>query len=171
MGRNKFTNQVGRNEIKRDKKNKELGLPDNKTGRLQSVGAYYSTGSASPYTHTVGIASTRRTALDTRRSAKSDSQFQFVAAPGSHGQDTYRFWEAVALGAVPVTLRGPLDGLYSQVPCVLVMDWRRPITPADLVAWRQNLTERFGDLNAATRTARRTVLNSTFWAEQIRSMA
>ena len=44
-------------------------------------------------------------------------------------------------------------------------------TVADLVAWRQNLTERFGDLNAATRTARRTVLNSTFWAEQIRSMA
>ena len=73
MGRNKFTNQLGRNEIKRDKKNKELGLPDNKTGRLQSVGAYYSTGSASPYTHTVGIASKSRTALDTRRSAKSDS--------------------------------------------------------------------------------------------------
>ena len=64
MGRNKFKNQVGRNEIKRDKKNKELGLP-----------------------------------------------------------------------------------------------------------WRQNLTERFGDLDAATRTARRTVLNSTFWAEQIRAMA
>jgi len=123
MGRNKFTNQAGRNEIKRDKKNKELGLP------------------------------------------------QFVAAPGSHGQDTYRFWEAVSLGAVPVALRGPLDGLYSQVPSVLVDNWWRPITPADLVAWRQNLTERFGDLDAATRTARRTVLNSTFWAEQIRGMA
>ena len=54
---------------------------------------------------------------------------------------------------------------------LLVDDWRRRITPADLVAWRQNLTERFGDLNAATRTARGTVLNSSFWAEQIRSMA
>ena len=68
MGRNKFTNQQGRNEIKRDKKNKELGLPD-------------------------------------------------------------------------------------------------------IVAWRQNLTERWGDLDAAARTARRTVLNSTFWADRIRSMA
>ena len=109
--------------------------------------------------------------LDQNEFYRMFTQFQFVAAPGSHGQDTYRFWEAVALGAVPVTLRGPLDGLYSQVPCVLVMDWRRPITPADLVAWRQNLTERFGDLNAATRTARRTFLNSTFWAGKIRSMA
>ena len=52
---------------------------------------------------------------------------------------------------------------------MLVDGWR--ITAADLVAWRQNLTERFGDLDAATRTARRTVLNSSFWAEQIRAMA
>ena len=107
--------------------------------------------------------------LDQNEFYRQFTQFQFVAAPGSHGQDTYRFWEAVALGAVPVTLRGPLDGLYSQVPSVLVDGWR--ITAADLVAWRQNLTERFGDLDAATRTARRTVLNSTFWAEQIRAMA
>ena len=107
--------------------------------------------------------------LDQNEFYRLSTQFQFVTAPGSHGQDTSRFWEAVSLGAVPVALRGPLDGLYSQVPSVLVDDWR--ITAADLVAWRQNLTERFGDLNAATRTARRTVLNSTYWAEQIRSMA
>ena len=107
--------------------------------------------------------------LDQNEFYRQFTQFQFVAAPGSHGQDTYRFWEAVALGAVPVTLRGPLDGLYSNVPCVLVDGWR--ITAADLVAWRQNLTERWGDLDAAARTARRTVLNSTFLAEQIRSMA
>ena len=44
-------------------------------------------------------------------------------------------------------------------------------TPADLVAWRQNLTERWGDLDAAARTAQRTVLNSSFWAEQIHSIA
>ena len=75
MGRNKFKRSTDRAEIKRDKKNKELGLPDNRTGKLQSVGGYYSTGSASPYTHTVGISSAPRTAaaLDTRHSAKSDS--------------------------------------------------------------------------------------------------
>ena len=73
-------------------------------------------------------------------------------------KDTYRFWEVVALGAVPVTLRGPLDGL-SKVPSVSSTTVAA-LAPADLVAWRQNLTERFGDLDAATRTARRTVLNS-----------
>ena len=74
MGRNKFTRgSQDRGEIKRDKRNKELGLPDNRTGRLQSVGAYYSTGSASPYTHTVGIASKSRTALDTRPAKSNES--------------------------------------------------------------------------------------------------
>ena len=107
--------------------------------------------------------------LDQNEFYRQFTQFQFVAAPGSHGQDTSRFWEAVMLGTVPVALRGPLDGLYSQVPSVLVDDWR--ITPADLVAWRQNLTERWGDLDAAARTALRTVLNSSFWAEQIHSIA
>ena len=58
----------------------------------------------------------------------------------------------------------------SKNSSLLIVDgWR--ITAADLVAWRQNLTERWGDLDAAARTARRTVLNSTFLAEQIRSMA
>ena len=107
--------------------------------------------------------------LDQNEFYRLSTQFQFVTAPGSHGQDTSRFWEAVSLGAVPVALRGPLDGLYSQVPSVLVDDWR--ITPADLVAWRQNLTERWGDLDTAARTARRTVLNSSFWAEKIHSIA
>ena len=107
--------------------------------------------------------------LDQNEFYRLSTQFQFVTAPGSHGQDTSRFWEAVMLGTVPVALRGPLDGLYSQVPSVLVDGWR--ITAADLVAWRQNLTERWGDLDAATRTARRAVLNSSFWAEQIRAMA
>ena len=107
--------------------------------------------------------------LDQNEFYRLSTQFQFVTAPGSHGQDTSRFWEAVSLGAVPVALRGPLDGLYSQVPSVLVDGWR--INPADLVAWRQNLTERWGDLDAAARTAQRTVLNSSFWAEQIHSMA
>ena len=73
MGRSKFRRSQDRGEIKRDKRNKELGLPDNRTGRLQSVGAYYSTGSASPYTHTVGIASKSRTALDTRPAKSNES--------------------------------------------------------------------------------------------------
>ena len=55
------------------KRNKSLGLPTNKDeGFCPFAQVDQSYGSAAPYTHTVGIASTRRTALDSRRPAKSN---------------------------------------------------------------------------------------------------
>jgi hypothetical protein len=46
------------------------------------------------------------------------SSHAFAAAPFSHGQDTYRFWEALARGAIPVLLHGPLDA-RSDAPVVV----------------------------------------------------
>jgi hypothetical protein len=54
------------------KRNKSLGLPTHKDDKIISIDVDQSIGSAAPYTHTVGIASTRRTALDSRRPAKSN---------------------------------------------------------------------------------------------------
>ena len=70
MGRNKFK-KADRGEIKLNKRNKSLGLTNN-TGNIQAVDNSYTTGSVESINPT-GIASTRRTALDTRRPAKSDS--------------------------------------------------------------------------------------------------
>ena len=70
MGRNKFK-KADRGEIKLNKRNKSLGLT-NDTGNIQAVDNSYTTGSVESINPT-GIASTRRTALDTRRPAKSQS--------------------------------------------------------------------------------------------------
>ena len=70
MGRNKFK-KSDRGEIKLNKRNKSLGLTNN-TGNIQAVDNSYTTGSVESINPT-GIASTRRTALDTRRPAKSQS--------------------------------------------------------------------------------------------------
>ncbi len=73
MGRNKFKGS-DRQDKKMVKRNKSLGLPTNKDeGFCPFAQVDQSYGSAAPYTHTVGIASSRRTALDSRRPAKSDS--------------------------------------------------------------------------------------------------
>ena len=69
MGRNKFK-KADRGEIKLNKRNKSLGLTNN-TGNIQAVDNSYTTGSVESINPT-GIASTRRTALDTRRPAKSN---------------------------------------------------------------------------------------------------
>ena len=69
MGRNKFK-KPDRGEIKLNKKNKSLGLTNN-TGNIQAVDNYYTSGSVESINPI--NPSTRRTVLDTRRPAKSQS--------------------------------------------------------------------------------------------------
>ena len=73
MGRNKFKKEVDRGEIKLNKKNKSIGLINN-TGNIQAVDLSYTSAERNvESTNPMGFASTRRTALDTRRPAKSQS--------------------------------------------------------------------------------------------------
>ena len=92
--------------------------------------------------------------------------FAFVAAPASRGQDTFRFWESIALGAIPIVQAGPLDGLYAQLPCVIVSRWSGLSEPA-LAEWRRTILERFGSDPRAHPRVRR-LMNETHLAELIR---
>ena len=60
---------------------------------------------------------------------------KFVMAPYGRRRDSYRFWEALACGAVPVMLRDgwyQLDkSKYEGLPVVWVDDWKT-VTPAFL---------------------------------------
>ena len=72
MGRNKFNRSRDRGEKKLNKKNKSIGLINN-TGNIQAVDLSYTSAERNvEITNPMGIASTRRTALDTRRPAKSN---------------------------------------------------------------------------------------------------
>jgi hypothetical protein len=50
---------------------------------------------------------------------------QFAIAPVGVGYDTFRFWEYLFFGTVPIVLSSPLDSMYldAHVPCVVVNDW------------------------------------------------
>ncbi|KAL3900158.1 MAG: hypothetical protein SGPRY_012513, partial [Prymnesium sp.] len=54
---------------------------------------------------------------------------KFVASPAGYGRDCYRTWEALALGAVPVMIRGSSFGLdrtkFADLPVVWINDWKR----------------------------------------------
>ena len=92
------------------------------------------------------------------------AQHAFVATPSSHGQDTYRFWETLYLGSVPVMLHGPLDKLYEHFPCVLLDHWH--ISEEELLVWRAKLVRRFG--SSPTDAPRvQAMLRSDFWARHI----
>lgn len=68
------------------------------------------------------------------------SNVAFVISPLGRGFDCYRTWEALLMGAIPITKRSPLTPLYDQFPIVTVDDWSE-VTQDNLERWM----ERFGD--------------------------
>ena len=73
---------------------------------------------------------------------------KFVASPVGYGRDCYRTWEALALGAVPVMLKGNGSGVdrkkFASLPVVWVDDWGE-VTPQFLQErWREMWSARQG---------------------------
>jgi hypothetical protein len=48
---------------------------------------------------------------------------KFVLAPRGTGLDTYRLWEALYLGSIPIVKTSSLDILYADLPVLIVKDW------------------------------------------------
>ena len=91
----------------------------------------------------------------------------FVASPASRGQDTHRFWETIALGAIPIVQAGPLDFVYRRMPCVIVPHWAN-ITEDKLRDWRRKIVDAFGEQpQKDPRVAR--LLSSHYLARRIAS--
>lgn len=64
----------------------------------------------------------------------------FDLSPRGHGDDTYRTWEALALGMVPVVQAHPvLDALHRTLPVVIVRDFAAELNEANLSAWARRL--------------------------------
>jgi len=85
-------------------------------------------------------------------------QYAFVASPASHGQDTHRFWEALYLGAIPIVLSGPLNGMYRSFPCVIIQSWTEVGRPGQLEKWMADVSARDWDAR---------LLTSAYYAERI----
>ena len=68
---------------------------------------------------------------------------QFAIAPVGVGYDTFRVWEYLFFGTVPIVLSSPLDAMYidAHVPIIIVKDWK------EVCEWTEddmeNLFERF----------------------------
>jgi hypothetical protein len=45
---------------------------------------------------------------------------KFILCPKGNGIDTFRFWETVFLGSIPIIESDSLDDLYEKVPCIIV---------------------------------------------------
>jgi hypothetical protein len=48
------------------------------------------------------------------------NKYRFILCPRGNGLDTYRFWETVFMGSIPIVESSNLDDLYSTVNCIIV---------------------------------------------------
>jgi len=51
------------------------------------------------------------------------SRHKFCLSPPGRGIDTYRTWEALMSGTVPIVLSSPLDSLYRGLPVIIAKDY------------------------------------------------
>ena len=52
------------------------------------------------------------------------SQYQFVLSPHGAGLDCHRTWEALLLGCIPIIKAARINDLFSDLPVVVVNDWK-----------------------------------------------
>ena len=67
---------------------------------------------------------------------KIKSQYQFSVSPHGNGLDCHRTWEDLLLGCIVIVKKSPLDGLYKDLPVVIVTNWDE-ITQENLLLWKQ----------------------------------
>jgi len=85
------------------------------------------------------------------------------------GADCYRTWEAILLGMIVITQRPRLGPgqesfeqfLYRDMPVVLVDDWAE-VTEVNLLRWRTEMVQRFGD-NIAHNSTVQDRLTAKYW--------
>lgn len=54
---------------------------------------------------------------------KEVAEFKFTLAPEGDQHDTYRVWEALSVGSIPITHTSPLDGIFTDMPVIIVDDY------------------------------------------------
>lgn len=52
---------------------------------------------------------------------------KFVLCPQGVGVDTYRIWESIALGAIPIIKKSFLTRVLEGITCVVVTDWEEQV--------------------------------------------
>ncbi len=72
---------------------------------------------------------------------KHMAQFKFALSPRGVAIDTYRTWEAMLVGTIPVVESSQLDGLYADLPILIIKDWNE-ITPSFLEQKYKEMTSK-----------------------------
>jgi hypothetical protein len=63
------------------------------------------------------------------------AQYPFVVSTTGNGLDSHRTWELLYLGSIVITKTSSLDGLFKDLPVVIVNDWGEARDERNLEKW------------------------------------
>jgi mannosyltransferase OCH1-like enzyme len=75
------------------------------------------------------------------------AEHEFVVSPPGNGLDCHRTWEVLAMGSVPIVRSSTLDGLFRDLPVIIVSDWTE-LRCANLEEWRERVRDKRGSARA-----------------------
>lgn len=89
---------------------------------------------------------------------KQMAQCKFTLSPRGYGPDTYRTWEALLAGSIPIVKSSPLDTLYADLPVLIIDDWT--------VLTQEYLEQKYGEITSKKWSIEKLFVD--YWIAQIR---
>ena len=74
---------------------------------------------------------------------KEMAQCKFVLSPDGLGPDCYRTWEALLVGSIPVVKSSAKDGLFKDLPVLIVNNWHDVTESLLTKTWNEFTKKRF----------------------------
>ena len=68
---------------------------------------------------------------------------KFALSPAGTGPDTYRTWEALLVGTIPIVKTSQLDELYSNLPILIIKNWEEITEELLENTWKEYTTKKF----------------------------
>lgn len=84
---------------------------------------------------------------------------KFCISPRGAGLDTYRLWESLYLGVIPIVKSSSLDSLFADLPVLIVSDWK--------LVTRKFLKEKYKEFKSKTYNMEK--IYSDYWFRLIDS--
>merc|ERR1712232_323233 len=90
----------------------------------------------------------------------------FVAAPFGGSLDTFRLWESLFLGSIPVVRSSPMDILYKDFPIIIIPSWAS-VGQDSISSWQYQIMKRFGPEPFSAGLRRK--LSMQYWFDIVRN--
>lgn len=111
--------------------------------------------------HATVFVKTKKNKLTMDKYTQQLQEHKFCISPQGNGYDTYRFWESLYLGVIPIVKRRPLVEHFIDLPILIVDSWDEALS-------KKFLDDSYERIRSTSYTLEK--LDFNYWKEKIKSI-